>query len=527
MKQTPHNDLRRFVHALTSLFWSPLKRSENLSGFSRTGFFLFSPFFLVLFFIVFEAVERLVKAKPELAKPSLAVLTFVAGLLSTTPTTLIDAGPIIGGILFFFLLYAVPRLRNSIGLFFANTTISIAKTAMSGAEYLILHRWTSLSALLVVTATLALAVFAFVQEQRSTGSLENDFQHWVRLSEAVVKSTPGDGRDLSRYSQAATLFSPKFSNILQPQTYDKAEAIAATFRCLVDSQPSGRPFRMAASDCAQVIEPLAKHSTIDSNNRLSQLFTIVLVQLRFFSAGDDCHHIDSFDDSLRRLRELQKGEYRALSQHLQGNIYACMAFSSLRADRISTHPSPDCNDIDSCFRQAIEAFYHASDGAPRCGFLDKRCRNNVLDVLVRIAAEFDAFTSLQLRDTEMLQWAAEPTLLADNLDAGSQSLLRCAYTEPVIPTIYFTSGQALAAAADLSSTDSPLVLSRLERSGTLLSIAAAYHPQEAFTWYVEPFCSVLATNDRRTAFSRGFLLLPGSPQDWLTDFYRVLQSKCR
>jgi hypothetical protein len=266
--------------------------------------------------------------------------------------------------------------------------------------------------------------------------------------------------------------------------------------------------------------------------RLRLLFSMINLRI----AGDDCKSINYAVEAYELLEDLSLTCCNRSVMNWRGNALNCFQDFQLSqlnsaqpiANDMSGRITSICFPVFDCNEKAETWYKRAGNGAGRCSADHLRMVNNILDLRLDFARNFNT-QRLLLGKKFVPLWMRSSESLATSLTHLSTILVRCSYNDPINITGLITASQAFAAAASLRAGESNQDAWKvdLQRSGYLLAAAVVARPEDARSWNLTFLCGAIAQDHEKSLeFYRGVNMHSVAHPDLTTAVGEIVSAKC-
>lgn len=546
----------RALGSVLSILARPFSSADSLKAYSNSGYLL-----LGLLLAVFTAIlwlsgwllYPLSRANPWIRAfykftTEHTVLHFIPDSL-----VLLIAVPLI--------VYVVvgvlwPSMRRRIGEWTANSFFWTLSRAIGTGEWFIENRWWALVFIIAMVIFLSLGISRLVRESNQLSSLTQGLDHWLMETEEFIQESAFVKKEPERYAHVQHDWNNEFERILQlpggyvhPGFYlhkmletlysdDKdskhgrngdlsgAEVNLLSWK---DELRSKLPVLTGLMDeCKTSLRSPLSAAEESSWDLLNVLMGRIYVRL-----SRDSKDFGELEKARDHFNAVQLPRYQATANNGRGTIYA-NAFSAYLPGTPGAETSPDalirlnaiCSDSYRCAVEAFRSYQGGAGGGQSCSFQDKRRMNNIVDLLMRIAMQYDSVAANARAAGLIEEWIRTREALADEIEKGVENLMKCNDKGPIIPTTFVTAAQALGASATLRIQSGQDGKREAISAASYLRIANSMQPVEQADWDVYYFCFAASNSEVSSvfqkAFTSNFVGLPSNEQ-----LLRRIQRTCQ
>jgi hypothetical protein len=529
-----------FERLLRRIF-RPFSNAGTIEDYAAAGYWLFGV--LLIFLLGGAWLAGKLEWFLQLVYVAVDVAGELIGLRRTSLPPELPSG--LAVVVLYFGLYHLKAVRLFIGRGVADLFFGFANRMIGFGEWCIRHRTLSIILIFLVLLT-ALDLFRRERESaRRQYSLVDGLEDWI--DQAFIFTTSGTftGAEVDSYRLLDGSWHPSFDDVLMGSPSGTENPILTLNHLLrylhaAENRLSWGQFLSESSDSIAIItkDYMTAKAPVGSRERKAQnLLALTLGRVYVRLSGPECDNAETLTIAFDHFRNISDRRLSSDRMNGLGTVYACVASVLLKAPssrELGTDQLKElreiCNGVEDCSFRGLRAYRESSKNADRCSFVDKRRRNNTVDLLTRLGNSYPQLNTAGFPHP-FSNWIDTPAEFREHLRVETDSMVSCISRPPFIPALFVTAAQAHGTTAFLALTESDTsgAVQSHKAAGNFLRLAYALQPSNLNDWDVTSFCSTLTpSGDLRAEFLSGMNSpVPGFSVPEVAILKRSIVRQCR
>lgn len=437
---------------LASIF-KPFWDADTYESYSNAGYVLGLLIWMPLLFFILMAsgygTVRFDQSSP--ATQWLLRLLFSKFGASEPPQTL----PL-GYLIFvpYVMAFFLKSVRYSLGRFSARLFFAVMSGIVALGEFCIEHRWLSLLMIFSLSCAIGWGFTYLNREEKRRLSIDHSYNCWLESVEDFIEENPVTEAEKERYEKVHAAWSDDFKAVLEVSgNYNHpSECLLGLIDEIRTVEPNlsfQKALEIRLDKFDQIVGkcgPRAGAQMTPSEAKAWALMNLMMGRIYNRVAQDchDCTHLVKAMNHFKamnteRFKDDSEGKgYRSAQRNGFGTVYASSFSAKVLNEQVNL--GDICADWTQCLIRAEQEYEAAAEGYAPCSFQQKRMRNNIADLYLRIG-----LNSKRLGRTitpKMDSLIIYPDKLAADLKRRAGEMMECNKTKPVISAMFLTAAQA-------------------------------------------------------------------------------------
>jgi hypothetical protein len=513
-------------------------KSKNLKEFSNKGYRLGIIVLLLLLLLSrIIALDLPIKLLPEILQINVFnwVEKYVTGIDGNTSIILLL-------IVTYGILGLFEKSRSLLGNKVASTFFWIFRKLLDLGDWFIQHRSFSVYALAVMASCLLGLSSYIVYLDKYSARLVSDHREWLKATDEFIGQNTFSKIENEKYKK----IEPKWDKLktLIPSNVEESTP-TILLHDLLHTLNSEEAYKKVAKSTSWNTFLFEKLSEIDDINTKLEVFKVrdistdeqmsliltyitlgkVYVRIAQNSIDDNKKVSSTEDDYLKKAKDsfekalglcVSRGfeerdeskRIRFFSKNGLGQVLS-NAFSYNMEFGVAHYSDKFCNN-KHCLDAAQQYYQDAGSEFPQnCSSAQKRELNNITDLYIKIGIYYkhlyDKKPNIMTIDCDKREAGG----FADCIEKRTESMMACAFSEPIVGNVFITAAQAYSVSASLkyksikeTNVSNQLrkeadVSNQLRKAALYSQIAYAFDPDNLKDWTKRPFCFLLTNPDQQ------------------------------
>lgn len=515
----------------------PIYLAKSEDGFLRTGYFLFGIQLATL--LLFLKVSNPFGIWHLISQKTPHLLGIVLWSIGKENPPVWGANSFADLTILYICGALVAPIRRSLGGFGAASAMWLVGKMISVGESLVQRRTLALFCTIGLLVSFTLGLTALYYNYKERSQQRYAYKNWLTETERFLERATLAFQERPLFATVEKTWSDIFEDALPLRKDHPALILQETLDHLYATPAEDLELwiyalREEARRLSRlgVIKDAVRAPPTDNIREWSILFAF-LGRAHMRIIGDSCGPDEDLVDSLKYYRAVTSEEARRSRLNGLGTVFACRVALYLRALEagqqadVPEWETPSCSSLRDCLEEAIENYDAAAEGSETCGFLDKRLRNNILDLYLKIGRHFK-LASRYLNAPPFDRQVATPSAFAATLEDQIHQLTACSRRGEFVPATFLSSAQAFGVMADVLGPSSANRDSVLAGAANYLNLSFAWLPGTTSESDFSYFCAALDIDNRLsdTFLSSFRATLPGVERYPESELERKIQQTC-
>lgn len=413
----------------------------------------------------------------------------------------------------------IPKVKLWIGNIFSKFFISLFSKSIDVGEWFINHRWSSIFTILTLTFALSLGLYYIIDNSLSKKQLRKDLTAWFERTETFIETNPFSENEYEGYkNNVQNYWNPDFEkffvnseknnssfsvlNNLLFKLYGEPKLTKSWFEHLGEIDLTSIKTAQLNKDLTEeeirawclvhILIGRINSRKFERNFRLNVENKTLLENLNFATA--------EFNAASLMLKSVKNQSDKWVKQYKSSiNNGLGITFSNYFKYLVKNKDKPDtfvvenedfngCKYPRDCVSKTREYFNKAAEDYDACSYQKKRAGNNITDLFVRVAQNYDFYSASVSLDENKIEMSK--LQLSTEIENEILELTQCLKKPYLNPIVLTTISQASISSAKLKIEENIDSTAEVVNSANYLKLAYNFSSPSSFLdWELEPYCN--------------------------------------